>query len=160
MFFQMLVQLLNLLGKCIHKSGREKEKLISVLCRSAKKGLAINSSGIFMVICIPSSKLKEINGTMDSENWSTSPYNLEYLSMHLINIGMENIELIMKANRCKFDDPITGRECRISLNTGLVYERDNLILEYFKLDKRVKSLAAAVMHFTGRHHLHKSKYVK
>ncbi|KAI9356368.1 hypothetical protein BD770DRAFT_411288 [Pilaira anomala] len=126
------------------------------LIGSAKKGLAINSSGIFMVIRIPSNKLKEVNEMMASKNWSTSPYNLEYLAMHLINIGMENIELIMKANRCKFDDPITGRECRISLNTGLVYERDDLILEYFKLDKRVKSLAAAVVHFTGRHHLHKS----
>lgn len=112
-----------------------------------------------MVIHIPPISFKMCPEHFDSENWETSPYNLEYVSEHLKTIGMKNIETSSQTNRCFFYDPVTRMNCHLGTDVGLVYERDKMILEYFKLDKRVKPLVAAVNHFTRNHWLQKSRYI-
>lgn len=72
---------------------------------------------------------------------------------------MEIIETSVVANRCKIYDPVTKKIGRIGTEFGLVYERDEMILEYFKLDKRVKPLVAAIIQYVEINGLEKGKLV-
>lgn len=66
-----------------------------------------------MAICIHSSSFKADAKFLDPENWETSPCNVEYISKLLTKIGMENIETDVKANRCKFYDPVTKKKTAV-----------------------------------------------
>lgn len=112
-----------------------------------------------MLIRIPIRSSEEGSEILNPENWEANPFNSEFLSIHLGNIGMENIEIADEPNRCDFYDPITKTNCRIGVDLRLIHEREEMILEYFKLDKRVKPLVFAVIHFTKSHSLTKGRYL-
>ncbi|KAI9356366.1 hypothetical protein BD770DRAFT_411286 [Pilaira anomala] len=65
------------------------------------------------------------------ENWEANLLNSEFLFTHLENIGMENIVIPDEPNRCNFYDLITKTNCRIGVDLRLIYERNEIILEYF-----------------------------
>jgi hypothetical protein len=66
--------------------------------------------------------------------------------------------LIPRANFARFTNPDSKLPCRVGVDFGLVYERDQMLLEYMKLDKRIKSLINAALYFTRCQKINKCKY--
>lgn len=91
------------------------------------------------------------------ENWPGSVYDVHCLGQSLREMGMVATFPIPLAKTCKFTDPISKMNCAIGVDSGLVFERDHLIAEYMKLDRRIKPLVSAILYFTRSQKINKCK---
>lgn len=119
--------------------------------------MAIIGSDVNMGIRISPSKIKEDEYLCDAKNWSNTLYDAYYLAKCLRKIGMDATLPIPLAKRTRFTEPKSGIQCFIGIDDGLVFERDMLISEYLKLDKRIKPLIIAILHFTRSQNINKCK---
>ncbi|GAA5796372.1 hypothetical protein HPULCUR_001743 [Helicostylum pulchrum] len=86
-----------------------------------------------------------------------SLYDSEFLSGYLAGMGIENSNIDRFNNGCSFIG-LYGVSCYITIvNKGVIFGRDRLILEYLKLDKRVKQLVCAILYFFKCRKLSKCK---
>lgn len=94
------------------------------------------------------------------ESRSDSIFNMDYLSDQLRSIGMINITSIKKARVpiCTFKDPEYGITCDINVGNILGIENTNLILQYMKIDSRVKPFLFALKLFVKSKEIQNSKF--
>ncbi|KAI8053557.1 hypothetical protein BDF21DRAFT_404011 [Thamnidium elegans] len=77
---------------------------------------------------------------VDLDNKDQSFYDAEFLSGYLTSMGIKNSNIDRFNNGCTFIG-LHGISCHIRIiNKDVIFERDQLILEYLKLDKRIKPL--------------------
>lgn len=110
--------------------------------------LALLDSDVNLGIRISPERIKKGEFLLNPDNWSNTLYDTYYLAKCLREIGMEATLPIPLANRTKFTEPTSGLKLAIGIDNSLILERDNLIIEYLKLDKRIKLLIVAVLQFT------------
>lgn len=94
----------------------------------------------------------------NSINWTESVYDVHFLAQSLREMGMVAPFPIPLAKICKFVDPASRLNCAVGVDAGLVFERDHLIAEYLKLDKRFGFLISAILYFTRSQNINKCKY--
>ncbi|GAA5796031.1 hypothetical protein HPULCUR_001398 [Helicostylum pulchrum] len=74
----------------------------------------------------------------------------------LREMGMQATLPIPVAKRTQFTKPKSGLQCFIGVDDGLIFERDVLITEYLKLDKRTKPLIIAILRLSRSQRINKS----
>ncbi|KAI8098248.1 uncharacterized protein B0P05DRAFT_521061 [Gilbertella persicaria] len=78
-----------------------------------------------------------------------SVFNMNSVATYLAGTGMVNIEPINNAfvPICKFTDPVTGLHCDINTNSTLGIHNTKLIMQYMKLDVRIRPFLFALKYF-------------
>ncbi|GAA5796370.1 hypothetical protein HPULCUR_001741 [Helicostylum pulchrum] len=126
---------------------------------STINGLATENSDTDL--CISSPEMKDISDYKRTclENASNSIFNMDFLAKQLISHGMSNITAIKKARFpiCTFRDQQYGVDCDINVNNCLGIENTGLVVEYMKLDLRVKPFLFALRLFVKAKGVHDCK---
>lgn len=133
------------------------------MVRSGHTKLDFDDSDLNMGIRIPPSEIKKDALLRDTQNWSNIFYDSHYLAQCLRKMGMQATLPIPVAKRTQFTEPKSGLKCFVGVDDGLVFERDILITEYLKLDKRVKPLIIAILRLSRSQRINKCKsrqYIK
>lgn len=112
-----------------------------------------------MSIRLPQSYFREDALLCDNANWKDTVYDVYYLAKCLRELGMEATLPIPLGKRTKFTHNISKIPCSIGVDGGLLFERDFLISEYNKLDKRIKPLMFVILYFTKLQRINKGKYI-
>lgn len=128
------------------------------LLKSSHNQLALTFKFISMGIRLPQSYFREGALLCDHTNWKDTVYDVHYLAECLRELGMEATLPIPLAKRTRFTHHILRIPCSIGVDDGLILERDLLVSEYFKLDKRIKPLIVAILHFTKSQRINKGKW--
>ncbi|KAI8053553.1 hypothetical protein BDF21DRAFT_168905 [Thamnidium elegans] len=109
-----------------------------------------------MGIRLPQSYFREGALLSDHTNRKDTVYDVHYLAKCLRELGMEATLPIPLAKRTRFTHYISRIPCSIGVDDGLIFERDLLVSEYFKLDKRIKPLIVVILHFTKLQRINKA----
>lgn len=78
----------------------------------------------------------------------------------LRDIGMEATLPMPLARKTMFTDPVTGIKGSIGVDDCFIYDRDLLIAEYLKLDKRIRPLLTIILYFTKLKNINKCEYYR
>lgn len=127
---------------------------------SINNRLSPNDGYITLGIRIPQSRLKNDALQRNSPNWKTSIYDVYYLAACLRDIGMEATLPMPLARKTMFTDPVTGIKGSIGVDDCFIYDRDLLIAEYLKLDKRIRPLLTIILYFTKLKNINKCEYYR
>lgn len=74
----------------------------------------------------------------------------------LQDIGMIDLKCDNKrSDVCVFTDSMSGNLCKLSVDSGMLYEREKLIGAYLDLDKRIRPLINVILYFCKCHGLKK-----
>ncbi|KAG2195585.1 hypothetical protein INT47_001332 [Mucor saturninus] len=127
------------------------------LIGSSHTQLAMAESDVNLGIRIPKNMVTADAYLCNSSNWTKSVYDVHFLAQSLREMGMVAPFPIPLAKICKFVDPASRLYCAVGVDAGLVFERDHLIAEYLKLDRRVRPLISAILYFTRSQKINKFK---
>ncbi|GAA5807325.1 hypothetical protein MFLAVUS_000683 [Mucor flavus] len=135
------------------------EQELSVeLIGSSHTKLALSNRFISMGIRLPQSCFREDALLCDDMNWKETVYDVHYMAKCLRELGMEATLPIPQGKRTKFTHAISRTPCSIGVDDSLLFERDLLISEYIKLDKRIKPLMVVILYFTKLQKVNKGNY--
>ncbi|KAI7889063.1 uncharacterized protein EV154DRAFT_483478 [Mucor mucedo] len=86
-------------------------------------------------------------------------YNNSYISWYLEKVGMIDVhpENQKFSKSCVFVDP-SGLTCKLLVDDGMLFEREELFKEYLKLDERIRPLIRAIFYFATCQKLNKSAH--
>lgn len=93
------------------------------------------------------------------EATSNSVFNMDFLAKKLRSHGMNTITVVKKARVpiCTFWDQEYNVVCDINVNNCLGIENTHLVVEYMKLDSRVKPFLFALKLFVKSKGIHDCK---
>lgn len=120
--------------------------------------MALSNRFISMGIRLPQSCFREDALLCDDMNWKETVYDVHYMAKCLRELGMEATLPIPQGKRTKFTHAISRTPCSIGVDDSLLFERDLLISEYIKLDKRIKPLMVVILYFTKLQKVNKGKH--
>ncbi|KAI9244253.1 hypothetical protein EDC94DRAFT_665658 [Helicostylum pulchrum] len=124
--------------------------------KSTHTKLDLDDSDLNLGIRIHPSEVKKGAWLCDTRNWRNTLYDPHYLARCLREMGMQATLPIPVAKRTQFTEPKSGLQCFIGVDDGLIFERDVLITEYLKLDKRTKPLIIAILRLSRSQRINKS----
>ncbi|KAG2201454.1 hypothetical protein INT47_001503 [Mucor saturninus] len=128
------------------------------MIRSSHTELAFSDGTINMGIVVPSCSIKDKGGFFKFQKRYDCLKNMDNFIKPFEEIGM--IDLKHCPNRWDaviFTDSMSGNLCKLSVDSGLMYEREKLIGAYLELDKRIRPLITVILHFSRSHGLKKAE---
>ncbi|OBZ85590.1 Terminal uridylyltransferase 7 [Choanephora cucurbitarum] len=113
---------------------------------SSLHGLGTDNANVDLCIVVPYNSEHTKHEIRILRLLPNSLFNMYCVSNYLNAIGMTNVEPISKATVpiCRFTDPITKLNCNINTNDVLGIHSTKLIMQYMKLDVRVRPLLFAI----------------
>ncbi|KAI7889115.1 uncharacterized protein EV154DRAFT_565762 [Mucor mucedo] len=125
------------------------------LIRSCHTELISSDSTLHMGVIVPKCSSEDPDEFAEFQERHKSLNNMDNYIECLEEIGM--VDIHYAPGRCSstllFTDSISGNLCDISIDRTLLYEREKLIEAYLELDKRIRPLINAILHFCQGHHI-------
>lgn len=126
--------------------------------RSSYTELDLADNTVNMGIRFPSYNRAEPEDYVQYKTKYKRLYNSSYISWYLNKCGIADAHPIVEKSikNCVFLDP-SGLSCRISVDDGMLFEREEIFEEYLKLDERIRPLILVILHFATCNKITKSK---
>ncbi|KAG2201456.1 hypothetical protein INT47_001505 [Mucor saturninus] len=124
------------------------------LIRSCHTELISSDSTLHMGVIVPKCSSKDPDEFAEFQERHKSLNNMDNYIECLQEIDMIHIRYAPgRKSTLLFTDLISGNLCDLSVDGTLLYEREKLIEAYLELDKRIRPLINAILHFCQEHHL-------
>ncbi|KAI7889116.1 uncharacterized protein EV154DRAFT_592689 [Mucor mucedo] len=128
------------------------------MIRSSHTELAFPDGTINMGIVVPGCSIKDKGGFFRFQKRYNCLKNMDNFSKCFEKIGMIDLKYCpQRGDVFIFTDSMSGNLCKLSVDSGLMYEREKLIGAYLELDKRIRPLITVILHFSRSHGLKKAE---